>query len=61
MAKGYELCICFCGHDEGKHYLTGNGCNHCFFENKPQDKWQHRFKLDNLTYIEKLAKERKLI
>jgi hypothetical protein len=54
-------CLCTCGHVRGSHYLSGDGCNLCFFQNEPQDKWQHRFQLDNLSYIEKLAKERGLV
>jgi len=52
---------CVCGHTLQHHYLVGDGYNTCFFESKPQDKWQHRFQPDNLSYIEHLAKERGLI
>lgn len=54
----HEDWVCVCGHTREVHYLTGNGCNTCYYNSQPQDKWQHRFKLDNLSYIEKLAKER---
>src|SRR5579864_2018361 len=56
-----DLYFCICGHELIHHYLTGDGCNFCFFESKPQDKWQHRFQLDNLFYIEELAKKRGLV
>jgi hypothetical protein len=53
--------ICFCTHPLGAHYLTGDGCNSCYYENKSQEAWQHRFKMDNLSYIEKIARERGLV
>jgi hypothetical protein len=56
-----QHCSCVCGHIAEAHYLTGDGCNQCLHENKSQEAWQHRFKLDNLTYVEKLAKERGLV
>jgi hypothetical protein len=52
---------CVCGHTREFHWLTGDGCNTCFYMYQSQDKWQHRFQLDNLSYIEKLARERGLV
>jgi len=54
---------CVCGHTYGRHSKAPfRYCFlDCYFENKPQEEWQHTFKLDNLTLIEKLAKERGLV
>lgn len=55
---------CVCGHmrmvhpdnDAWKGY-----CIFCFGEEFDIENGQHYFRLDNLSYIERLAKERKLI
>jgi hypothetical protein len=67
---------CHCGHDIAEHPKVGNRagdpndylvCNMCFKRNRirgikqlnTKDCWEYI--PDNLNYIEKLAKERKLI
>jgi hypothetical protein len=54
---------CVCGHTYGRHsegplrwcFLD------CYYEHPNSTEWQHTFRLDNLTIIEKLAKERGLV
>lgn len=60
---------CICGHDKISHNINGdeidpdpdlfNYCGLCRFYGILRA--SHRFKLDNLSYIEQLAKERKLV
>ncbi len=54
---------CICGHLRKRHVLPllpfTPYCRGCFFREKANIK--HEFKLDNLSYIEELAKERGLI
>ena len=55
--------ICICGHEDSDHYLfaqTDEYCTICYRMYGEEKCW-HVFKLDNLTYIEKLAKERNLV
>ena len=58
---------CICGHSYNSHldskYLCG-GCEVCAswtFNDKMRVNWFHPFKLDNLKYVEDLAKERNLV
>jgi hypothetical protein len=56
--------ICWkCNHLVKEHIKASNGeggCFTCYFNYETQSKWQHP-PFDNLDYIEKLAKEKKLI
>jgi hypothetical protein len=54
---------CICGHIYGRHSKAPlRYCFlDCFTEYPKSTEWQHSFKLDNLTLIEKLAKERGLV
>lgn len=55
--------ICVCGHTYGRHSIGPE--RYCFldcFTDYPNSTyWQHHFQLDNLTSIERLAKERGLV
>jgi hypothetical protein len=56
---------CVCGHFKREHsggirnYVPT--CNACLQMLNPPIYWRHNFKLDNLSYIETLAKERGLV
>jgi hypothetical protein len=53
---------CVCGHFKRDHsgiYIAV--CDACLQMLNPPIHWKHKFKLDNLAYVERLAKERGLI
>jgi hypothetical protein len=54
---------CICGHLYLEHYFKNPllWCERCFYEYPTSTQWQHAFKEDNLSYIEKLARERGLV
>ena len=54
---------CVCGHMRSTHNINARWTGYCFICLDPSDMnvRKHDFRLDNLSYIEKLAKERKLI
>jgi hypothetical protein len=55
---------CLCGHNRMMHDLGENWsgyCLLCFGEKMDMIRGKHKFCLNNLDYIEKLAKKRKLI
>jgi hypothetical protein len=57
-AAGDEPCIC--GHPRRSHLGDeGNLCLSCYGENT-KSKFVHPFKMDNLTYIEKLYNRKEL-
>jgi hypothetical protein len=53
---------CICGHFKREHddaYTPR--CNACLQMLNPPMHWKHKFQLDNLAYIERLAKEKGLV
>jgi hypothetical protein len=53
--------LCICGHVAIQHYSSLTWCETCFYTHSNTTQWQHNFQLDNLSYIEQLAKEKNLI
>ena len=53
------ICICICGHQAWAH--NPESCALCLERHLSVDKVFHHFKLDNLRFIEDLAKKRNLI
>jgi hypothetical protein len=56
-----EIDICICRHEKKEHYIGHiSGLNRCFMCRELYVD-EHEFKLDNLLYIETLAKQKGLI
>lgn len=61
--------LCICGHVRWAHFLkkyTSLGyCHSCSFKGggkyMPNRRYIHEFKLDNLWFVEQIAKERNLV
>jgi hypothetical protein len=60
--------LCLCGHERWKHYNKHKSlgyCHACSWRGggsyTPGSKYKHEFQLDNLDYVERVAKERNLI
>lgn len=52
---------CKCGHTLKQHYADLLWCETCFYTYPNSTRWQHRYELDNLSFVEKLAEMKNLI
>jgi len=54
--------LCLCGHDVNQHVDAGGKslpmCSHCFLAGNPNVDYGHRFKADNLKYLEDKDEQR---
>jgi hypothetical protein len=55
MAESIVL-LCICGHDVNRHVDAGGTslpmCGDCFLVGDPMKDYGHKFKMDNLRYLE---------